>query len=65
MAQLVKHLTLDFGSGLDPKVHMGSTPESGSVLIARSLLEILSLALTLPLPCSQALSLSLSFKINK
>ena len=31
MAQLVEHLTLDFGSGHDPRV-MGSSPTLGSVL---------------------------------
>ena len=31
MAQLVKHLTLDLGSGHDPRV-MGSSPASRSVL---------------------------------
>ena len=49
MVQLVEHLTLDFGSGHDLK-GMGLSPVSGSVLIAQSLLGILSLPLSLPLP---------------
>ena len=58
MAQLVKRLVLDFGSGRDLMVH-GSSPALGSVLAVWSLLGILSL----PLPRLCALSLSLS--LNK
>ena len=43
------------GSGHDPTVH-GSSPMSGSALTARSLLEILSLPLSLPLSCCLSLS---------
>ena len=66
MAQSVMHLTLDFSSGHDLKVH-DIKPMSGSVLTALSLLEILSphsLPLSL-LMCDLSLSLSLSFFQNK
>ena len=43
---------------------VSSSPASGSLLIAQKLLEILSLPLSLPLPCACGLSHSLS-KINK
>ena len=48
MAQLVKHLTLVFGSGHDLLVR--SSPTSGSVLGPWSLFKIFSLPLNLPLP---------------
>ena len=57
MVQLVKHLTLDFGSGYDLMVHEFK-PHINSALTAQSVLEILSL----PLPLSCLLSLSLSLK---
>ena len=60
VAQLVKWLTLDFGSGYDPTVH-GTESQSGSGLIALSLLGILSL----PLPSPPHPSLSLHLKVNK
>ena len=47
MIQLIKLPTLDFGSGLDLRV-LALSPESGSILSAQSLPEILYL--TLPLP---------------
>ena len=47
MVQLVKHLTRDLGSGHDLTV-VKSSPTSGSELIARSLLGILSLSLSQP-----------------
>ena len=58
VAQSVKRLTLDFGSGHYLTVHEFA---SGSVLTVQSLLGILSL----PLSASLSLSLSLSLKINK
>ena len=66
VAQSVKHLTLDFGSGHDlpvPEIE----PPSGSVLIAWSLLGILSVPLSVPPPClySHARSLSLSLSLSK
>ena len=62
MAQSVKRTTLGFGSGRDLVVHE-IDPASGSVLMARSLLGILSLSLSL---CpSPALSVSHSLEINK
>ena len=48
VAQLVEHPTLDFSSGHDPRV-MGSSPVSGSTLNVEP--KILSLPLSLPLPC--------------
>ena len=65
MAQSIERLTLDFGSGHDLVVP-GMEPTSGSALIARNLLGILSLPLSLPLPCSSTLALShsLSLKVN-
>ena len=54
MAPLVERLSLDFGSGHDPRV-VGSSPELGSVP---------SKILSLLLPCSRALSLSLIKKIR-
>ena len=63
MAQLVECMTLDFGSGHGLKV-MRSSPTSGTALVARGLLKILSVhALSLPLSAC-ALSLSLKNKIN-
>ena len=60
VAQLVKCGTLDFGSGHDLMV-CEMEPQWGPVLTAWSLLGILSLRLSLPLPpvCSCILSLSL------
>ena len=54
VAQLVKRLTPGFGSGHDLMVR--SSPTSRSVLVAWSLLRILSLPLSLPFPCSRSLS---------
>ena len=48
MAQSIKHLTLDFGSGHDLKV-MRSSPMSGSALGGGGPLENLSFPLPLPL----------------
>ena len=53
VAQLIKCLTPDFGSGHDLVVR-GLSPVSGSVLTAESLLGIVSLSL--PLPCLLSLS---------
>ena len=65
VAQSVKRLTLDFGSGRDLRF-VSSSPTSGSTLIVRSLLGILSLSLPLCLSPARSLSLSLSFsKINQ
>ena len=47
MAQSFEHPTLDFNSGHDLRV-MGSSPVSGSVMPAQSLLGILSLSLSAP-----------------
>ena len=57
VAQSVECLTLDFGSGHDLMV-VRSSPTSGSILTAWSLLGILSLSLSLSLPllCSLCLS---------
>ena len=60
MAQLVKHLTLDFGLGHDLVV-CEFEPVSGSVLEVWHLLGIHSLSLSL----YPFLALSLSLKINK
>ena len=60
-AQSVKRLSLDFISGHDPMV-MGSSPVSGSVLTALSLLGIVSL---LSLGPSLVVSLSLSFPLSQ
>ena len=49
VAQWVKHPTLDFGLRHDLPVR-GLKPPLGSALIAQSLLGILSLLLSLPLP---------------
>ena len=59
VAQSVERPTLDFGSGHDLTV-IRSSPASGSVLTAWSLLGILSL----PLPCSHLLSCSLSLSLS-
>ena len=64
MAQSVKYLTRDFGSGHDltvPEIEL----ELGSMLTAWSLLGILSLSLSLPLLHSFSLSLSLTLKKKK
>ena len=65
MAQLVERLTLDFGSGHDPKV-MGLGPTSGSVLTVQRLLGILSLFLPLPLSptCTPSLKKKKKESIN-
>ena len=47
--QSAKRLTLDIGSGHDPRI-MGLSPAWGSALTVQDLLGILSLPLTLPLP---------------
>ena len=72
MAQSVKRPTLDFGSGHDLLVlEMETEPEprvGGAVVSTlQSLLGIVSLPLSLPLPClSTCLCiLSLNLKINK
>ena len=52
VAQLVKRLTCDFGSGHDLMV-MRWSPAASSVLIAQSLLEILSPSLSASLSLSQ------------
>ena len=57
VAQSVKCLTLDCGSGHDLTVGKFS-PMAGSVLTVRSLLGILSLPPSLPLPCLHSLSVS-------
>ena len=57
MAQSVKHPNLDFGSGHDLTVR--SSPASGSVLSAWSLLGILSPTLSLSLSAPPPLTLSL------
>ena len=59
---MVKHLTLDFGSGHGLTV-VSSSPESGSELTAWSLLGILPSSPFTPPPIACVLSLSL--KINK
>ena len=59
VAQLVKGPTLDFGSGHD-LMFVSLSPVLGSVLTVWSLLGILSLSLSLFLPCSLSLS-----RINK
>ena len=65
MAQLVKRLTLDFGSGHDLKVlefepHIGLCTDR-----AEPAWDSLSLPLSLPLLLTLELLLSLSLKINK
>ena len=57
VAQWVKRLTLDFGSGHD-LTFLGSSPTSGSVLRAWSLLGILSPPLSHLLLPSHSLSLT-------
>ena len=61
VAQLVGYPTL---TQLMISGFVGSSPTSGSVLTARSLLRILSLSLSLSLPSPLPYSLSLSLKIN-
>ena len=51
MAQSVKRLTLNFGSGHDLEVLVSLSPASGSTLTVQSLLGIFSILLSLPLPC--------------
>ena len=55
VAQLVKCLTFNLSSGHELMV-IRVSPTLGSVLTAQSLLEILSLPLSLPLPCLLSLS---------
>ena len=62
MAQSVKHQTLDLGSGHDLTV-CEMDPTLASEPTAWSLLGVLSVPLSLPLP--RLCSLSLSLKINK
>ena len=57
MAQLVEFLTLDFGSGHDPRA-VGSSPMSGSALSREPAEDSLSPSLSLPLPPSYSLSRS-------
>ena len=57
VAQSVKHPTPDLGSGHDLMVS-DSEPQTFSVLTVQSLLGILSLPLSLPLPHSPCTSLS-------
>ena len=68
VAQSVKHLTLDFGSG-HGLTFMRLSPASGFALTVRSLLGILSLPLSVSLPfpfsCMHNLCLSLSVSHNK
>ena len=60
MAQSVKHVTLDFGSGqVTISWFMGSSPMVGSVLSAWNLLGILFLSVPPPIHPSLLLSLSL------
>ena len=66
VAQSTERLTLDFGSGRDPRV-MGWSLR-WAPCSAQSLLKILSLPLSLsiyPLRCSHVLSLSLSLSLKK
>ena len=63
MAQSVKYPTLDFSSGHVLTI-MRSSPASGLMLSTQSLLGILSLPLSLPLP-QLVLSLSQNKKINR
>ena len=55
MAQLVKPVTLGFGSGHDLTVHEFG-PHIGLCALAQSLLGILSLPLSLPFPHSLSVS---------
>ena len=53
VAQLAKGHTLDLSSGQDLMVQfMGSSPTLGSAQTAWNLLGIISLPLSLPLPCA-------------
>ena len=63
MAQLVEHLTLDFGSGQDPRV-VGWDPPLGSILGIETI-EILFLLVPLPLPLARAPTLSLFLSKKK
>lgn len=63
LSELVKHLTLDISSSHELKV-CGLRHMWGSVLIAHSLLGILSIPLSLPLSHSCAYACALSVKIN-
>ena len=65
MAQSVKYPTLDFGSGHDLTKGLRSSPALGSVLTAWSLLEVLSLPPSLPLPCMCTSVCSLARSQNK
>ena len=67
MVQSVKHLTLDLGSGHDLTIREVE-PRLGlcanTVLTAGNLLGVLSLPLSLPLPCLHTVSLSLKINNN-
>ena len=61
MAQLVKYLTLDFSSGHDLMVQELKPHVRLCADRAEPAWDSLVLCLSLPLPCLQVLSLSLSF----
>ena len=63
MAQSVKCLTLDLDQVMISQF-VNLSPMSGSALTEGSLLGVLSLLLSLPLPSLLSLSLSLSQKMN-
>ena len=56
VAQSVEHLTLDVSSGHDLRVLRSSLTLGSMLGMAWSLLEILCLPLSLPLPCSHSFS---------
>ena len=62
MAQLVKHLTLDFGSGHDPN-GCEIEPHVGLCTGTEPAWDSLSLPLSLPSPYSLSLSLKISIHI--
>ena len=64
VAQLDERLTLDFGSGYDPRV-VGSSPTSDSVMSVKPASDSLFLPLPLSLTCILSLSLSLSLSQNE
>ena len=66
MAQSVKHMTLDFGSGNDPRV-VGQSPVLGSALSMEPAYKSLCLPLPLSNSCMHVhmLSLSLSLSLSK
>ena len=63
MAQSVKHLTLDFGSGRDLMV-VSSSPKSCPTLSVEPAWDSLSPSLSLPLTHSLTFSLSLSLSLS-